>query len=100
MKHYIDKLLHILWSIIEFVLLLLIWPTINLLSEGIANRFNVAVNDALEVIVGILFCLIGLYTICEIRPIFEKDKIPKICLIVFGWLGPISSIIVGISLIM
>lgn len=101
MKYYINKASRILWSIIEFILFLLIWPTIVLLSGGVAIFFNVSVNVALEIIVGIILSLIGLYAICNTRILFEKNKkIPKIFSIIFGWLGPISIISIGISLIL
>lgn len=100
MKHYINKLLHILWSIIKVILVLLIWPTIVLLSGGVAILFNVSVDFALQVVLGIILGLMGLYSICEIRVILGKCRMPKILLIFFGWLGPIIMIYIGISLIL
>ena len=98
MKRYVNKILDGLWSIIKLILVLLLWPAIVLLSVGVSVLFNISVEVAVEIILGILFILIGLYGMCVIRVLLESTK-HKVLSILLGWVGPICCCIIGISLI-
>ncbi|MCI9178220.1 MAG: hypothetical protein HFJ28_06740 [Clostridia bacterium] len=95
-----DKLLKKLWSVIEFILVLLIWPAIVLLSFGIAIILNIPMEVAVKYVVGSLIVLVGIYSVCNIRVILKKSKAPKIFIILLGWIGPLSLIVVSVSIML
>ena len=95
-----DKLLKKLWSVIEFILVALIWPAIGLLSFGVAIIFHIPMEVAVKYVLGSAIVLVGIYSICNIRVILKKSKAPKIFVILLGWLGPLSLMIIGIFIVL
>lgn len=92
-----NKLLERFWKLIEFILVLLLWPAIVFMCVVLSIFLGISSEVILEKVVGIFLVLVGIYVICKIRPLFEKCNILSI---LFGWLGPLCTIFVGFSLIL
>lgn len=94
---YIDKLLHMLWLIIKFILVLLIYPTIALIVVAVGIFFSISIDILIQVVLGSLLILIGIYGICVLRHVLKKSKLLTI---IFGWIGPACAGTIGISIIL
>lgn len=95
----LDKILQKLWSVIEFIMLLSLWPILIWVSVGIAILFNISADMAMKITIGASLILVGLYIICKVRVTLKELKVPKVFLILFGWLGPLCLFWIGWAII-
>lgn len=95
MKNEMKRMLHF---ITQFLFLVFLWLFIGAVSIEISIYFSVSIDVGLGIVIGLIMILIGIYGIFALRTTLKKSKVPKLFLLIFGWLGPISACLIGISL--
>lgn len=93
-----DKIKWMLHFIVQLIFVVLVWISMGAVSIGTFIYFSVPIEVGLEAVIGIIMVLVGIYGISILRNSLRKSGVSKLFLLIFGWLGPISTCLIGISL--
>lgn len=95
-----NTLKEIFGSIFLLFKIFILWVIICTLITFISMFFKIPIVYSEQIVIAIIFILNGILGTTIIRKIFKKHKIYKLAYLLFSYVAPACSILIGVSLIL